>query len=97
MTDIKRNVRNSTYVALGACALGISHLAKKREAISNQINNVSSNLAPRIGNTAGNISNTISTSITPLASKVYDKVKKQSESAINSTLKIAQETKKRIK
>jgi hypothetical protein len=97
MTDIKRSVRNSTYVALGTCALGISHLSKKREVISNQFNSVSSQITPKIGNAAENITNTLTTTFTPLATTVYERVKKQSEIAINSTLKIAQEAKNRIK
>ena len=97
MADIKRNVRDGAYVALGACALGISHLAKKREKISVQINSVGNQIKPKFDATTENISNTFSSTVTPIAANVYDKVKKQSESVINSTKKIAEEAKKRIK
>ena len=97
MADIKTNIQDGAYVALGACALGVSHLAKKREYIVNKFNDASSQISPKLNDAACNVSEKFSTSVAPKASSIIDKVKKQSESAISSSVKIAQEAKKRIK
>lgn len=97
MADLKTNIRDGAYVALGACALGVSHFAKKREFIVEKVSNASTTLSPKISEVAGNVSEKFSTSIAPKASSIFDKIKKQSETAINSSVKIAQEAKNRIK
>lgn len=97
MADIKTNIRDGAYIALGACAIGVYHIAKKREVIADKFNSASSQISPKINEAACNVSEKFSSTIAPKASSVFDKVKKQSESAVNSSLKIAQEAKKRIK
>ena len=87
MADIKRNVRDSAYVALGACALGLSQISKNREKIATQIKCVSEQITPKINTATENISCTISNSVTLIANTVYSQVKKQSETAVNTTKK----------
>lgn len=82
MADIKSNIRDGAYVALGACALGVSHLTKKREVIVDKFNAASS---------------TVSSTVAPKASSLLSQLKKQSQTCIDASVKIAQEAKKRIK
>ena len=80
MPNIKKNVRNSTYIALGACAIGFTQITKKGEMISTKLGTVKKQIKPKVETTAENIC----------------KVIKRSEDAISSTIKIAKEAKSRI-
>ena len=60
MPNIKKNVRNSTYIALGACAIGFTQITKKGEMISTKLGTVKKQIKPKVETTAENISNSFS-------------------------------------
>ena len=96
MPNKKKNVRNSTYIALGACAIGFTQITKKGEMISTKLGTVKKQIKPKVETTAENISNSFSNNVAPFANDVICKVIKRSEDAISSTIKIAKEAKSRI-
>ncbi len=87
MTDIKTNLRDGAYVALGAAALGVQHLSKKRDSVRAHIDQVSARFEPvirdvsprikdagdRVGQSLAPLAN-LSGRISPVAENVYGTV-----------------------
>jgi len=77
MTDIKTNIRDGAYVAIGAAALGVQHLSKKRDEVKARFDGVSTNFGPAIKGATCRVSETISpltARITPVAENIYESV-----------------------
>ncbi|MFN8015358.1 MAG: hypothetical protein U0R17_01955 [Acidimicrobiia bacterium] len=110
MTNIKTNLRDGAYVALGAAALGVAQLSKKRDSVKAHIDNVSSKVEPVIKDASGKVienltpiatkispvAEKVSNNIGPVATQVVKRVKETSNQAFESTKKIACEAKRRI-
>jgi hypothetical protein len=62
MSDIKTNIRDGAYVALGAAALGVQQLSKKRDVVMSRFDDVSSRIEPVVRD--------MTTKISPLAERV---------------------------
>lgn len=84
MTDIKTNLRDGAYVALGAAALGVQHLTKKRDVVKARFDGVAAkfepvikDVTPRIKDAGDRVGQTLSPftdRISPVAENVRDTV-----------------------
>lgn len=77
MTDIKTNLRDGAYVALGAAALGMQHLSKKRDSMRARIEPLMKDVTPRIKDASDRVVETLmplTAKISPVAENVYGKV-----------------------
>lgn len=77
MTDIKTNLRDGAYVALGAAALGVQHLSKKSESMKARFEPVIKEVSPKLKDASGRVVESLSpitARISPVAENVYGKV-----------------------
>ncbi len=77
MTDIKTNIRDGAYVAIGAAALGVQHLSKKKDQVKAKFEGVSSRFEPAFKNATVRVTESmtpIKTRITPVAENIYESV-----------------------
>ena len=77
MTDIKTNIRDGAYVALGAAALGVQHLSKKRDDVKTRLEPVIKDVTPKIKDASDRVVETLSpitARISPVAENVYGSV-----------------------
>lgn len=70
MTDIKTNIRDGAYVALGAAALGMQHLSKKSDGVKARVEPVIKDVTPKIKV----VSDRVYEKISPIAENVYGRV-----------------------
>ncbi len=106
MSDLKTNIRDGAYVALGAAALGVSQISKKTDEIKVHLNTFTSKLEPALKDVTPKIieaKNAVSETVSPLTEKVgpvannvVSQVKCYTQSALSSSKKIAEEAKKRV-
>lgn len=71
MTNLKTNLRDGAYVAIGAAALGVQHLSKKRDDVKAGLGGVSSRFEPALKEATAKMSDTIS----PLKKNVHQLLK----------------------
>lgn len=73
MTDIKTNLRDGAYVALGAAALGVQHLSRKRDGLKAHFDTVSSRIEPVVKDVTPRIKDAgdrMYTTLSPVAEKI---------------------------